>query len=204
MKTRREEIETMIGELILFIPLIVLFWVSDIIYPGIASMLIFFICKWQYQVNGHFHFDEAWKCVVCSYGTFILIGVLDAGIYALAPEINNQPMIPVFLAVSSTWMYAAAGDKQAENQGLRDYKAHKEADPSKPPFRCKTSKPSEIRERAIRHGRTNDDIVFLIKAHRLKGYIKRLSIEYGISENSVKEKKRLLTKIIESPLPEEI
>lgn|GEM_PF-5074656 len=173
----------MIGECILYIPLVAIAGVTGLAAPVALAMVTFFICKWVYEVKGYFHLEKNGACAALSYGVFLGIGLIDAGLGTVSPLMGNQPMVAVLLAVVASWAYALAGDAQFEM--------------TKTPFKCATATPEEIRERGIRRGLKDEDIEFLIRAHRTRGYRKVLAAELGIEENSVKDRKRRLTAAVE-------
>ena len=127
-------IEQVTGELILYIPLVLLAAISGMTWAVLSSMTVFFICKFQYNPKESFHFDEGIKgdisCFALSYGTFVSIGLLTLGLGVVTPYMQNQPMIPVILSIGLTWVWAIMGDIKynynSAKQENEDFRREKE------------------------------------------------------------------------------
>ena len=66
------------------------------------------------------------------------------------------------------------------------------------PFKCANASPDQIRAKGYEKGLKDDQIEFLIKAHRQREYKNILADEYHISTEAVKKRKQKWTKILES------
>ena len=175
------------GELILFVPLILLAWWLDILEPVTLSMVTFFVCKWAYRVEKSFHVKTQ-VCVALSYGLFLVIGLCSNGLAASVPAMQSQPMMPILAAVGTTWAWASAGDWQAVYMDAV----------YGPPFSCSTASAEQIHAMALRKGLKDEEIDFIVRAHRTQTRYKEFAVEYGITISAIKKRKTRLTRRLEN------
>jgi len=190
-----KQAEQLTGEILLLAPLLLILVVLRIFIPSIMAMVVFFACKWAYdkKTESHLHIGKA-QCAIASYGIFIIIGLICAGLSVASPYMQNQPMMQIILAIAATWAWAAAGDIQySYSEAQRELKQFKD----KPPFRCETATADEIRARCIERGKTDEYADFLIAVHRSGKTQKEIASEHGIAPATVKEYKRKRTRELE-------
>jgi len=201
--TKADKINMLIGETIFMLPMLIGAFFIPIIqfYAVVVSMLCFMTWKWAYDVKGHAHFEKGkyaqLKCVLMTNFIFVFIGFLVYVFYFLTPLLQ-QPILPVIIASGVLWINANVGDLQAEFKELKKYKYEKENEPPPPPFNCKTATFEEMMIRGKRKGMKEEDIRFLYEAHNTSSYKKTLSLKYGNSLETTKNKKSRLTKAMEA------
>ena len=111
----REKIEQIVGELLLFAPLILLSLILNIALSVSLSMITIFICKHKYdkEIGSELHLKSL-HCVTVSYSIFLIIGLFLRGLSTVMPFMSNQPMAAIIASLGITWLSAWAGDKQCE------------------------------------------------------------------------------------------
>jgi len=116
--TKLKVVEQLIGEGVLFSPIILVGFLLSIMAPMLMSILVFTICKFAYTkpFETWFHIDTKY-CVVLTYGMFVNISLIYLGLGICVPILfNNQPMIVIILSLGSTCIWAYAGDMQYEDR----------------------------------------------------------------------------------------
>ena len=140
----------------------------------LLSMAAFLVLRNLYEDKYH-----VGSKIRCSALAVLIFNLMNRAALPISVSLLCAPVMALLLAYGSSHL------------------AELKARPKKIPFKCETATPEEFRERGIRRGLKDEDIEFLIKAHRTRGYRKVLAAEMGIEENSVKDRKRRLTVIIE-------
>ena len=175
--------QQLIGEIVLFTPIILIAWVAGILWPVLSSMVTFFICKWCYQKEPHTHLHISNQaCVTSSYTAFIAIGIVSEGVASIIPHMANQPLIPIYLSIAMTLAWAVLGDITA-----------------KPPFKCATATAQQLRERCQALGKSKRYTDIIVAAYKKEGDLtqKEIAAQYNLAPKTVREYKRLWTKELE-------
>lgn len=187
----RDDVESLVGELVMLIPLILFSIAMGQVYSIVMALITFMIAKWQYDkpLSSHFHIQEE-DCIKLTYTVFILIGLVYAGVQYVFP-LGRQPIIPILISLFATFVWAVLGDLMADNRDLQAYKDSKE---SEPPFTFKTATEDEIRHRCARKGLDNEDIDLLVRMYKTKTTYKEYASEFYVTEQAIKKRKQRLTR----------
>lgn len=111
-RKRREKIciEQILGEVVLYIPLILIAIYLDLLLPCTISMLGLFIFK-QFFYYG-LHLFKWYHCVTLSYSVFIALSLLYYAISVKIPFMQNQPMLLVIACIGLAYLNCRAGVRQ--------------------------------------------------------------------------------------------
>jgi len=186
-KGRNDLADQIVGELVLYVPLVAAAAFSGIAKHVLLAMATFCACKWFYQAKQMFHVKTG-ICVCISYGLFLVIGFCTLGISKSSLFMRNQPMLPILFSIGATWFFSHAGEWQYGYMQWRDREA----------FSCATASAEAIRARALLFGIKDEDIDFIIRAHRTSTRRKEFAAEFGVSEGAIKKRKKRLTERLES------
>lgn len=108
-ETRRKKfrIEQLIGELVLYTPLILLSYLLGTLLSCIISMLCVFVFKYFFYYSLHLY--KWYWCVTLSYSLFTIITLFYKGLGLTTPFLENQPMLLVLLCVGVAYLNHYAG-----------------------------------------------------------------------------------------------
>lgn len=110
-KDKLDFIVGVIGELILFIPLILFcVWINQL-YPCISGMILLFSYKHLYKHDLE-HFDKSIKCVSLTYFVLISIVFIYAGIGAFIPSMGEQPLLIIIIVGIVAYLNTCVGEIQ--------------------------------------------------------------------------------------------
>lgn len=130
--TKTDRAAQVIGELVLYAPLVAACAALGTLVPCLISMTCLFAYKQFYSAT--VHLDKACQCVTLSYGVFIVVGLFYKGLSHQFWFMQNQPMLLIIIVAGIAWLNANAGQWQrsyqtamAENKELK----------APPPFDCK-------------------------------------------------------------------
>lgn len=113
-ETRRKsfKIEQLIGELILYAPLIFLSYLMGTLISCIITMLCVFIFKYFFYYSLHLY--KWYWCLTLSYSLFIVVTIFYKGLGLTTPFLENQPMLLVIISVGVAYLNHYAGVWQAK------------------------------------------------------------------------------------------
>lgn len=106
-REKRVCIEQIIGEIVLYIPLILIAIYLELLIPCVISMLCLFIFKHFFYYG--LHLDKWYHCVTLSYSTFIVLSLLYYAISVKIPFMQNQPLLLVVASVGLAYLNCYAG-----------------------------------------------------------------------------------------------
>lgn len=108
-KARRKsfKIEQLIGELIIYAPLIILSYYMHTLLSCIITMICVFIFK-QFFYYG-LHLYRWYGCFLLSYTLFITLSLIYKGLGATTPFLENQPMLLVIICIGVAYLNHYAG-----------------------------------------------------------------------------------------------
>lgn len=109
-ETRRKasfKIEQIIGELILYAPLIILSYFMGTLISCIITMMCVFVFKYFFYYSLHLY--KWYWCMTLSYSLFIVITVFYKGLGLTTPFLENQPMLLVIVSVGVAYLNHYAG-----------------------------------------------------------------------------------------------
>lgn len=141
--TKSEKTEQVIGELVLYAPLIAVCAALGALVPCIISMVCLSAYKQCYAAT--VHLDKACQCVALSYGIFIAVCLFYNGLARQFWFMKSQPLLLVVIIAGIAWMNASAGQWQ---QNYKDALTENAARKALIAFNCKTSTATEIQARA--------------------------------------------------------
>ena len=101
-----------VGEIILYIPLLVISYLLNLFPVFLISMLCLFIFKQFFKLS--LHLDKWYYCMGLSYSIFTIIAFIYAGIGAKIPFMDNQPMLVVLMTLGIAMLNAYAGEWQVK------------------------------------------------------------------------------------------
>lgn len=114
-KTRKNAIDIIcqvLGELILYIPLLVVSHLLNLFIVFIISMICLFIFKHFFKLS--LHLNKWYYCMSLSYGIFTAIAFVYVGIGVKIPFMDNQPMLIVLITLGIAMLNAYAGEWQSK------------------------------------------------------------------------------------------
>ncbi len=110
-KPSRALVEQGIGEIVLYLPLVLISFLTSVNSYTILAMLTFMVGKWQYKSQYAFHLGAV-GCILMSYGTFLCIGWFVNGIGESIWFLRDQPMLAVLISVVMSYGWAKAAKWQ--------------------------------------------------------------------------------------------
>lgn len=178
---RRKPIDNLtqiMGELILYSPLIIVAYFINTLPICLLAMVCIFIFKYFFYYS--LHLNKWYYCMLLSYSLFIVLSLLYVGIGVSIPFMDNQPMIIVLVCVGIAYLNHYAGIWQRKLTHKDIYAMTEE----------------ELYQHCRNCGLSEDDckIAYFIVIERLKGKEFYEAINY--SERQAKRKRKNILKII--------
>ena len=108
-ETRRKKfrIEQLIGELVLYAPLIALSCLMNTLLSCAITMICVFIFKYFFYYSLHLY--KWYWCVTLSYSLFIVVTLFYKGLGLTTPFLENQPMLLIIISVGVAYLNHYAG-----------------------------------------------------------------------------------------------
>lgn len=111
-KSKLEIVAQIIGELIIFIPLILFcVWINQI-YPCVATMICLFSYKNLYKYDLK-HFNKSYKCIILTYTVILFTVFIYCGISEFVLFMANQPLLIIIIVSIITYINSSIGEIQA-------------------------------------------------------------------------------------------
>lgn len=180
-KSRKDKVGTIsqiIGEIILYSPLIVISFLIKVLPICLLAMICVFIFKYFFYYG--LHLNKWYWCITLSYSLFLILCFIYLGIGISIPFMDNQPMLIVIACVGVAYLNHYAGLWQHKLTHKDIYAMDKE----------------ELYKHCRNCGLSEEDcrIAYFIVFERLKG--QELYDTIGYSESQAKRKRKQILKSI--------